>query len=119
MKDWLFTLKSADLTYRLMVEEMQTGAVTLSSNGDVLYCNPYLAALLDLPVGTVVLGAPLSSHLDEPTTASLRRLLQAAENGVARGEILVPEGVGSVPTSVALPGCPSKARLFSAWSSRT
>jgi len=58
-EDQVFTLKSADQTYRLMVEEMQTGAATLSDDGVVLYCNPFLAALLDVPV-EAVLGAPLA-----------------------------------------------------------
>ncbi len=62
-EDRVFTLKSADQTYRLMVEEMQKGAATLSDDGVVLYCNPYLAALLDVPV-EAVLGASLSDFLD-------------------------------------------------------
>src|SRR5207245_7894647 len=49
-EDQVFTLKSADQTYRLMVEEMQKGAATLSDDGVVLYCNPFLAPLLDVPV---------------------------------------------------------------------
>jgi len=32
-EDQVFTLKSADQTYRLMVEQMQTGAATLSLDG--------------------------------------------------------------------------------------
>ena len=38
---------------------MQKGAATLSDDGLVLYCNPFLAALLDVPV-EAILGAPLS-----------------------------------------------------------
>ena len=67
-EDQIFTLKGADQTYRLMVEEMHEGAATLSDDGVVLYCNPFLAALLDVPVETVV-GAPLSDFLDEPAAA--------------------------------------------------
>jgi PAS domain S-box-containing protein len=101
-EDQVFTLKSADQTYRLMVEQMQKGAATLSDDGVVLYCNPFLAALLDVPV-EAVLGAPLSGFLDEPGAAvSLSGLLQAAERGVSRGEFSFRRGGGSVPTHVSL-----------------
>ncbi len=97
----VFTLKSADLTYRVMVEAMQKGAATLSEDGLALYCNPFLAALLDVPVETVV-GSPLSGFLDEQAAASLSALLRAAENGVSRGEVSFRKGRDSVPTQVSL-----------------
>jgi PAS domain S-box-containing protein len=99
--DQVFTLKSADQTYRLMVEEMQKGAATLSDDGTVLYCNPFLAALLDVPV-EAVLGATLSSFLDAQTAVSLSGLLRAAGSGVSRGEVSFRTGGGSVPTHVSL-----------------
>jgi len=99
--DQVFTLKSADQTYRLMVEEMQEGAATLSDDGVVLYCNPFLAALLDVPV-EAVLGAPLSGFLDAQTAVSLSGLLRAAGSGVSRGEVSFRTGRGSVPTHVSL-----------------
>jgi PAS domain S-box-containing protein len=99
--DRVFTLKSADQTYRMMVEEMQTGAATLSGDAVVLYCNPCLAALLDVPM-EALLGAPLSDFLDEQGAASLRGMLEAARSGVSRGEVSFRRGDGSVPTHVSL-----------------
>ncbi len=99
--DRVFTLKSADQTYRMMVEEMQTGAATLSADAVVLYCNPCLATLLDVPVETV-LGAALSSFLDEQGAVSLSGMLQDAGSGVARAEVSFRKGDGSVPTHVSL-----------------
>jgi PAS domain S-box-containing protein len=100
-EDRVFTLKGADQTYRLMVEEMQKGAATLSDDGVVLYCNPFLAALLEVPV-EAVLGEPLSGFLDEQAAISLSGLLQAAETGVSRGEVSFRRSGGSVPTQVSL-----------------
>jgi len=110
-EDQVFTLKSADQTYRLMVEEMQTGAATLSDDGVVLYCNPFLAALLDVPV-EAVLGAPLSGFLDEQAAVSLSGLQQRAGSAGARSRSGGP-GALSPPTSPS-PCCPSRARLSSA-----
>jgi PAS domain S-box-containing protein len=102
-EDQVFTLKSADQTYRLMVEEMQAGAATLSHDGVVLYSNPFLATLLGQPV-EAVLGAPLSHFLDEQGAISVSRLLQAAESasGVSRGEASFRRGGVSVPTQVSV-----------------
>jgi PAS domain S-box-containing protein len=111
-EDRVFTLKSADHAYRLMVEEMQKGAATLSDDGVVLYCNPFLAALLDVPV-EAVLGTPLSGFLDEQGAVSLTGLLQAAESGVSRGEVSFRRGGGFVPTHVSLTLLPLEgARVF-------
>jgi PAS domain S-box-containing protein len=104
-EDQVFTLKSADQTYRLMVEEMQMGAATLSDDGVVLYCNPYLAALLDLPV-EAVLGAPVSGLVEAHAAVSLAGLLQGAARGVSRAEVSFRRGALSVPTHVVLTALP-------------
>jgi PAS domain S-box-containing protein len=100
-EDRVFTLKSADQTYRLMVEEMQKGAATLSDDGVVLYCNPFLAALLDVRL-EAVLGASLSAFVDEEGPGSLSELLQAAHGGASRGHLSFRRAGGSVPTQVSL-----------------
>ena len=45
----VFTLHSADQPYRLMVEQMQEGALTLAADGTILYCNTRFAELIALP----------------------------------------------------------------------
>ena len=40
------TLQNADQPYRSLVEQMQQGAVTISDDGSVLYCNRYFATLV-------------------------------------------------------------------------
>ena len=109
-EDQVFTLNGADQTYRLMVEQMQKGAATLSADGLVLYCNPFLAALLDVPLETM-LGAPLHRFLDEPTSASFNGLLKSAERGVSRGEFSFRRGAGFVLTQVSITVLPLDAGL--------
>ena len=45
----VYTLESADRPYRLLVEQMQQGAVTLSADGGIAYCNRRFADLLRRP----------------------------------------------------------------------
>src|SRR5688572_8820412 len=41
----IYTLRSADQPYRLMVEQMREGALTLGADGTILYCNQRFAEL--------------------------------------------------------------------------
>jgi len=97
----IFTLHGADQTYRLMVEQMQKGAATLSQGGLLLYCNPFLASLLGVPL-EVALGASIFQFLDPPTRAFFDELLKAAANGVSRGEVSFIRGTGFVLTQVSI-----------------
>ena len=56
----LYTLRSADQPYRLMVEQMREGALTLSADGTILYCNDRFAQL----VGTGADGIVARSFAD-------------------------------------------------------
>jgi PAS domain S-box-containing protein len=105
-EDQLFTLKSADQTYRLMVEQMQMGALTLSLNGLILYCNPFLAALLQAPI-EALLGAPLAAFLGAEAAPSLQALLRAAPRGVSRSDIEFKTRQGSVLTDVSVTALPT------------
>ena len=51
-------LKSAEQPYRLLVEKMQEGAVTLLRDGTILYCNARFAELAGMPLEEVI-GAPV------------------------------------------------------------
>jgi len=44
--DQLYTLRTADQPYRLMVEQMREGALTLSEQGTILYCNERFAQMM-------------------------------------------------------------------------
>src|SRR5215470_14706048 len=50
----VFTLKGADHPYRVIVEEMNEGAVTLASDGTILHCNRSFAELVKTPLEKVM-----------------------------------------------------------------
>jgi len=50
----VYTLKGADHTYRILIENMNEGAVILSETGTVLYCNRRFAELLKRPVSRIL-----------------------------------------------------------------
>ena len=58
----VFTLKRAEHDYRLMVEEMGEGAMTLTANGRIYFTNRRLAALLG-STREQLLGSELIEHI--------------------------------------------------------
>ena len=42
----VYTLENADRPYRVIIEQMREGAVTLSADGTILYCNERFASML-------------------------------------------------------------------------
>jgi PAS domain S-box-containing protein len=50
----IYTLRTADQPYRLMVEQMGEGALTLSADGTVLYCNARFAQMVGQPPVRIV-----------------------------------------------------------------
>ena len=50
----VFTLQGADHPYRLMVENMLEGALTVNAEGTIVYCNDSFAEMVDRPVQRVV-----------------------------------------------------------------
>ena len=50
----LYTLKSADQTYRVFIEQMNEGAVTLNKDGLILYSNSRFAELVGKPLEKVI-----------------------------------------------------------------
>src|SRR4029453_14918863 len=70
----VFTLEGADQTYRLLVETMSEGAVTLTLDGTVLYSNRYFPAMVGAPLGPVI-GSTFVDFIAEADRESARRLL--------------------------------------------
>ena len=70
----IFTLRSADQPYRLMVEQMREGALTLSADGTILYCNNRFAELVAHPPERVS-GRLFAEFLAPDDQARLRTML--------------------------------------------
>jgi signal transduction histidine kinase len=52
--DRVYTLKGADETYRVMVQEMAEGALTLTLDGLILFSNKQFASMLDSPLERII-----------------------------------------------------------------
>jgi signal transduction histidine kinase/CheY-like chemotaxis protein len=70
----VFTLKSADAPYRALVERMQEGAATLTTQGEIVYCNQRFADLVERPLEQVF-GASIGTFLPSAEAEILRAML--------------------------------------------
>ncbi len=88
----IYTLRSADQPYRLIVERMREGALTLAADGTILYCNQRFAELIARPPERIT-GQKLNDFIDGPDWPTLERLLQAES---AREEVQLRAAAGAL-----------------------
>ncbi|WP_309845995.1 ATP-binding protein [Flavobacterium sp. 2755] len=81
----LYSLETADYTYRLLIEKFRQGALSISRNGLILYCNDYFSELVGIPSEQII-GTYLNEYFDNPT--QFVQLIQALRYGIATHEIL-------------------------------
>jgi PAS domain S-box-containing protein len=81
----VYTLEGADRPYRLLVEQMQQGAITLADDGTILYCNSRFAAMLGRPQGELT-GLVLAEVIVPEDRFSYQRILQEGKSGTSQGE---------------------------------
>src|SRR5436190_6636711 len=84
----LYTLRSADHTYRIFIEKMKEGAVTLNQDEIILYSNSQFASMVDLPLSEVI-GVPFGRFIPEEYKADFKKLMKSGWNSNSKGEILL------------------------------
>ena len=82
----LYTLKSADHTYRIFIEKMKEGAVTLDRSGLILYSNSQFASIVNLPL-TEVIGLPIVKFIPPDYRESFKKITEKGWQSDSKGEI--------------------------------
>jgi len=107
--DQLFTLKGADEPYRVLIEEMNQGAVTLSADGSILYCNRRFADLVKTPLEGIV-GRAFAAFIAPSDSAAFANLLETGRTVGSAGEItLRASDESAVPLQLALGPLPAES----------
>ena len=96
----LYTLKSADQTYRIFIEKMMEGAVTVSKDGTILYSNTSFAEMVNLPL-VKVLGFSFESFIPAESRMTVNELIKKAWSEECKAEINLP-GKNNQPVPVLL-----------------
>jgi PAS domain S-box-containing protein len=102
----VYTLENADRPYRLLVERMQEGALTLSPDGAVLYANQALAQMLCLPADKIV-GQRFHRFVANGDQSELARLLA----NTSRGELELRAADGkNIPVFISTTDLPDETQ---------
>lgn len=90
----IYTLHGADFSSRLLLQEMSEGALTLSPEGAVLYCNKRFAALVKLPHERII-GMPIDHFVAAEDQQAFHVLIRLGRDGGGKKELSLCAADGS------------------------
>src|SRR5271163_2016835 len=98
----VFTLEGAEHPYRVLVESMNEGAISLSEKGVILYCNSAFARMVGVPLDQTM-GRELREFVRFEERESLQRMIRQVSHEDVRAEmtLLVSSGT-TLPTQFSL-----------------
>ena len=82
----IFSLEETNFSYRVLVEAISEGAVTMGEDGVVLYCNARFAEMLRAPLQQVM-GNPLRRWIPGRWRSTFEALLRHDSDTNGRGEL--------------------------------
>ncbi len=88
-------LEGVEHPYRVLVETMSEGALTLSADGTILYCNGRFAAMVATPLERVI-GSPLAAYFPDASREKLRAFLSRSLGGWTREETALKATGGTI-----------------------
>ena len=97
----VYTLENADRPYRVLIEQMQEGAVTLSDEGIMLYCNHRFATLVGVGRETLI-GESIERFLLSTEITAFRHLMASGRGMGRSAEFMLLGSNGLVPVNVSI-----------------
>jgi PAS domain S-box-containing protein len=97
----VFTLQGAEHPYRVMVESMNEGAISLAHDGIILYCNSAFAKMVDKPLDQLM-GHRLTEFVTPEEVRALNELIARGRSEATRGEISLKSSNAEIPAQISL-----------------
>ena len=95
----VYSLAGADQPYRVYVEQMQEGAVTVSNDGLVLYCNQRFADMVKQPLERVI-GSKIHQYLTPAAWQKLATVFPDGGQVVKHESLLLRLDQNSIPINL-------------------
>ena len=89
--DRVFTLSGADHPYRVMIENMNEGAITMAADGTILFCNKGFADIVKESLEKVI-GSSLYSYFSSANRQLFKVLFEQGLMGTSKGELTLKAG---------------------------
>lgn len=84
----VYTEKASDKPYRILIEKMHEGAVTLFEDRTILYCNSYFANMVNLPLQKVI-GSVFANYIEDASKEKVDALLKKGSVDAIKEEIYI------------------------------
>ncbi|MBW2065959.1 MAG: response regulator [Deltaproteobacteria bacterium] len=98
----VYTLKGAEYSYRVLVEQMGEGALTLTKEGAILYCNHRFAHMAGKPMEQII-GSNIMSLVSSPDQTALKEAMKLKPRETKNIEVFIRRnGRTAVPVRLAL-----------------
>lgn len=97
----LYTLRSADHTYRIFIEKMNDGAITLNRQGIIIYCNSSFSDMLHIPISGL-LGEHFVNVIPALHKEEVSSLLEKAWLKDSKAEIIFSGNGKPLPVLLSL-----------------
>ena len=97
----IYTLHSGDYAYRILVENINEGALNLSEDGLIVYTNTYFCDLLHVPYDKII-GNSIFNFIHPSSEKLFKELFEKGLTGKSNGEIILSIGATNIPSYVSL-----------------
>jgi PAS domain S-box-containing protein len=94
----IYSLTGAEHPYRVYVEQMQEGAVTVAADGLVLYCNQRFADMVGAPLEGVI-SSLIGSYLSTVSWEKISAVVAGAESVVKHESVLASRSGKEIPVN--------------------
>lgn len=98
-KPQVYSMESADYTYRILIEKFGEGALSISDNGLILYCNEYFANMIGL-VPTSIIGTYFEEYVEFPE--EFMQFRTGLKIGPSKKELFLSFNEKKVPVYISL-----------------
>lgn len=101
-KHEVYTLQSADKAYRIFIEKMNDGALTLNKDGLIVYSNSSFANLINVPLGNVI-GLSFQSFIVPEFLDTVAEMMEIAwQHQESKREIMIIGKGKQVPVLLSM-----------------
>ncbi|MBK9257310.1 MAG: PAS domain-containing protein [Saprospiraceae bacterium] len=97
----IFTLRTVDYAYRVLVESFGEGALNLSGDAIVVYTNNYFPELLNLPYENVI-GTSFFQYIHPESKETFHEIFNQGLTAKSKGEINLLIGNKTIPVYISL-----------------
>lgn len=97
----LYTLKSADHPYRVFIEKMNEGAITVNPEGVIMYCNSSFSRMVKMDISSII-GFPIVKFIANESLKNYRRLFDKCWKVDCQGEVILLSGSRFMPVKLSM-----------------